>query len=93
MTEMTNWEKKEHDHIMKQLEPLKGGLVVGSDTMTGEESAIQAGCSPEEAKDFNGECWPVVIMRDGRGRRIQLVISRDAEGNGGGYPFVEVDKP
>jgi len=33
--------------------------------------------------------WPVFEVKDKQGHEFDLIVSRDAEGNGGGFVFVE----
>ena len=44
-----------------------------------------------ESDEFGGHDWPVFTLEKD-GEKITAAISRDAEGNGGGFIFVEVTK-
>jgi hypothetical protein len=35
------------------------------------------------------EGWPIYMLKNDKGEEIDLVISRDPEGNGGGFAFIE----
>ena len=44
-----------------------------------------------EQDEFGGHDWPVFTLEKD-GEKITAAISRDAEGNGGGFIFVEEQK-
>jgi len=37
----------------------------------------------------NGEMWPTLIFETDAGRKFQMELSRDPEGNGPGWAFIE----
>ena len=44
----------------------------------------------ERDEHGDDEGWPIFEVKDKQGDKFDLVISCDAEGNGGGFVFVEV---
>jgi len=37
----------------------------------------------------NDEGWPIYMLKNDKGEEVDLVISCDPEGNGGGFAFIE----
>ena len=42
-----------------------------------------------EMQDDGKDVWPALIMRTDGGEEIAVVLSRDPEGNGSGFAFIE----
>ena len=42
-----------------------------------------------EMQDDGQDVWPALIMRTDGGEEIAVVLSRDPEGNGSGFAFIE----
>ena len=42
-----------------------------------------------EMQDDGDDMWPALIMRTDGGEEIAVVLSRDPEGNGSGFAFIE----
>ena len=42
-----------------------------------------------EMQDDGEDVWPALIMRTDGGEKIAVVLSRDPEGNGSGFAFIE----
>ncbi len=42
-----------------------------------------------EMQDDGEDVWPALIMRTDGGEEIAVVLSRDPEGNGSGFAFIE----
>lgn len=42
-----------------------------------------------EPDDDCGDPWPIFTLATQTGEQLQLVLSRDPEGNGGGFGFIE----
>ena len=42
-----------------------------------------------EMQDDGDDMWPALIMRTDGGEEIAVVLSRDPEGNGSGFDFIE----
>ena len=55
--------------------------------MTRELMDLLAGATILEAgrADFGGEEWPILRIRTKNGRRFQVFVQRDEEGNGPGH--------
>lgn len=42
-----------------------------------------------EMQDDGDDMWPALIMRTDDGEEVAVVLSRDPEGNGPGFAFIE----
>lgn len=69
-------------YVESYLKPLVGGTII----------AFGAVAEDEDEFDF-AEVWPVLRVKLSNGETVDLVVSRDEEGNGAGHLFVEAIGP
>lgn len=63
------------DFAKRHLRPLVGATVVAVDCQTVDMGGYK-------------EAWPCIILRTPKGRILQVDVSRDPEGNGPGFCFI-----